>query len=196
MWFPVDHFIHEISCIRWPPCWYILFFHIHLLWKDMISDFFSWFTNIRSLKFNFWNYFPHHAFICYHSQCKIISWKRMVLSTDHFWSYKKFELFVYTYNQVYRWCLGNYQILVLLQYQSQLFWDILIIFKILFLPSLSKTIFSGLISRWINFFLWMYSRPEMMQAMKNSNFRSDLTSLMFRKSSFLAYMVSKITSSK
>lgn len=75
-WFSLDHFIDEISCFNWPSSWNFSFFNLNLFRQNMISNFFSWFSLIRS--------FSIHAFICHNSYSEIINCGGMVLSTHYF----------------------------------------------------------------------------------------------------------------
>ena len=49
-------------------------------------------------------------------------------------------------------------------------------------PSVSRTRFSGLISLWMTFLLWRYSRDKTMQAMKNSKWKNKIIMFLHKQS--------------
>ena len=75
--FSLDHFIDKISSFDWPSSWNFSFFNLNLFRQNMISNFFSRFSLIRS--------FSIHTFICHDTYCKIIHRRRMILSAHNFW---------------------------------------------------------------------------------------------------------------
>ena len=101
----------------------------------------------------------------------------------------------YPYIQESLTCLESSLVSTLWQCQSQLFLDNLrqslnLWFNI---PSVSNTRFSGLMSLWMMFLLWIYSSPAIRQAMKNPVSLVNigyLTSLLFSKLPMLADVIS------
>ena len=76
-WFSLDHFIYEICSFDCPSSWNFSFFNLNLFRQNMISNFFSGFSLIRT--------FTIHTFICHDSHSKIIYRSSVILPAHNFW---------------------------------------------------------------------------------------------------------------
>ena len=79
LWFSLNHFIYEISCFDTPVSWDFTFFNLNLFWQNVISNFLTWFSDVRASSI--------HALICHDSNCEIIHWGRVVLTAHNLWSH-------------------------------------------------------------------------------------------------------------
>lgn len=75
----LNHFIDEISCLDWPSTRDIALLYLNLLWKNVVSDFFSWFTNIWSSS--------KHALVCHHAYSKVVDASSVIDSAHYLGSH-------------------------------------------------------------------------------------------------------------
>lgn len=79
LWFSLNHFIYKVRGFDWPSSLNFSFLYLNLLREDVISNFFSRFSNVWSSSI--------HAFIGHYSNGEVINRGGMILSAHYLWSH-------------------------------------------------------------------------------------------------------------